>query len=162
MSDSIAGGRRFRTLNVIDEFTHECLALEVDLNIGGLAVASILERLLNRQGKPERVLCFNAPEFTSKALDQWSYLKGIKLCFITPGKPIENCYVDSFNGLFRNEYLNINRFQSLGAARETAERWRQEHNGIRPQSYLDDMNPIEFFKQLDEGEEKAEPLSAGC
>ena len=70
MSDSIAGGRRFRTLNIIDEYTRECLALEVDLNIGGLAVMRTLERLINRRGKPERILCDNGPEFTSKALDQ--------------------------------------------------------------------------------------------
>jgi len=160
MSDSIAGGRRFRTLNIIDEYTHECLAIEVDLNIGGSVVARTLERLINRRGKPERILCDNGPEFTSKALDQWCYLNEITLCFITPGKPIENCFIESFNGRFRDECLNLNWFRSLRDAREMVERWRLEYNEIRPHSALDDMIPIEFFQQYDEGEEKAEFLRA--
>jgi len=160
MSDSIAGGRRFRTLNIIDEYTHECLAIEVDLNIGGSVVARTLERLINRRGKPERILCDNGPEFTSKALDQWCYLNEITLCFITPGKPIENCFIESFNGRFRDECLNLNWFRSLRDAREMVERWRLEYNEIRPHSALDDMTPIEFFQQYDEGEEKAEFLRA--
>ncbi len=160
MSDSIAGGRRFRTLNVIDEFTRECLALNVDLNIGGLAVTRTLEPLINRRGKPERILCDNGPEFTSKVLDQWCYLNDIKLCFITPGKPIENCFVESFNGRFRDECLNLNWFLSLGDAREVIDRWRLEYNEIRPHSSLNDMSPIEFIRQIDEVEKKAEHLRA--
>jgi len=160
MPDSIAGGRRFRTLNIIDEYTRECLAIEVDLNIGGSVVARTLERLINRRGKPERILCDNGPEFTSKALDQWCYLNEITLCFITPGKPIENCFIESFNGRFRDECLNLNWFRSLRDAREMVERWRLEYNEIRPHSALDDMTPIEFFQQYDEGEEKAEFLRA--
>jgi len=80
----------------------------------------------------------------SRALDQWCYLNEIKLCFITPGKPIENCFIESFNGRFRDECLNLNWFQSLRDAKETVERWRLEYNEIRPHSGLDDMTPIEF------------------
>jgi putative transposase len=160
MSDSIAGGRRFRTLNIIDEFTREALAIEVDLNIGGLAVSRVLERLVNRRGIPEMVLCDNGPEFTSRALDQWCYRNGVKLSFITPGKPIENCYIESFNGRFRDECLNVNWFQTLDDAKDQIEQWRKEYNEIRPHSSLNGITPLEFSRQWNEHENWDEYLAA--
>jgi putative transposase len=121
MSDTIAGGRRFRTFNVIDEFTRESLAIYADTSISGLAATRVLERVGNVRGFPEMIICDNSPEFISKAMDQWCYQKGIKLCFINPGKPIENCFIESFNGRFRDECLNINWFSSRDEARRIIE-----------------------------------------
>lgn len=160
ISDSIAGGRRFRSLNVLDEFTREALALEVDTSISGQAVTRVLERIGMIRGFPDMILCDNGPEFISKAMDQWCYQKGIRLCFITPGKPIENCFVESFNGRFRDECLNINWFQSIFEAREIIERWRVEYNTIRPHSSLDGLSPEEFRYKFENNEFQAEPLIA--
>jgi putative transposase len=157
-SDSIAGGRRFRTLNIINEYTRECLALKVDLNIGGLAMTRTLERLINRRGKPERILYDNGPEFTSKVLKQWCYLNEIKLYFITPRNPIANCFIESFNCRFRDECLNLNWFLSLRDTREVIERWRLEYNIFRPHSGMRNMTPIEFLRQFDEVDNMAEHL----
>jgi putative transposase len=144
MSDCIAGGRRFRVLTVIDEFTRESLAIEADTSISGLAVTCVLERVGLIRGFPQMILCDNGPEFVSKAMDQWCYEKGIKLCFITPGKPIENCVIESFNGRFRDECLNINWFASLYDARTKIEIWRREYNTARPHSSLKGLSPNEF------------------
>ena len=144
MSDCIAGYRRFRVLTVIDEFTRESLAIEADASISGLAVTRVLERVSLIRGFPEMILCDNGPEFASKTMDQWCYEKGIKLCFITLGKPIENCVMESFNGRFRDECLNINWFMSPYDAWTKIEIWRREYNTARPNSSLKGLSPNEF------------------
>jgi putative transposase len=144
MSDCIAGGRRFRALTVIDEFTRESLAIEADTSISSHAVTRVLERVGLIRGFPEMIRCDNGPEFTSKAMDLWCYEKGIKLCFITPGKPIENCVIESFNGRFRDECLNINWFTSLYDAKMKIELWRREYNTVRPHSSLKGLSPEGF------------------
>ena len=144
MSDSLATGRRFRTLNVIDDFSRECLAIEVDTSIGGQRVARVLDRLVELRGAPKRIVVDNGPEFTGKALDEWAYRHGVELAFIRPGKPIENCFVESFNGKFRDECLNEHWFISLRDARREIERWRLDYNRVRPHSSLGGVPPEEF------------------
>lgn len=149
MSDSLYDGRRFRILNIIDMGSRECLAGEVDTSIPGKRVTRVLDRLIFLRGKPKAIICDNGPEFTSIAMDQWSYQKGVELMFITPGKPLENAFVESFNGKFRDECLNEHWFMNLHDARTKIEKWRNEYNHERPHSSLGNMTPIEYAEYLD-------------
>jgi putative transposase len=135
MRDTLASGRVFRTLNVVDDATRECLAIEVDTSLSGRRVGRVLDRVASRRGSyPSRLVLDNGPECTSKALDQWAYERGVELVFIRPGKPIENCFVESFNERFRDECLNVNWFLSLDDARRRVEIWRVDYNHVRPHS----------------------------
>ena len=110
----------------------------------GERVARVLDRLLENRGKPVAVVSDNGPEFISRALDAWAYRQGVELRFIRPGKPIENCYVESFNGKFRDECLNQHWFVDLGDARRTIEAWRLDYNQVRPHSSLGNLAPQQF------------------
>ncbi len=137
MRDTLASGRVFRTLNVVDDATRECLAIEVDTSLSGARTARVLDAVAQERGSyPSRLVLDNGPECTSQALDKWAYLHGVELCFIRPGKPIENCFVESFNGRFRDECLNIHWFLSLDGARREIETWRVDYNYVRPHSTL--------------------------
>jgi putative transposase len=125
MADTLADGRTFRTLNVVDDCTQECVAIEVGRSIPAERVTRLLERLRFERGLPGVLVLDNGPEFTSRALDQWAYERGIELHFIQPGKPVQNAFVESFNGKFRDECLNANWFRSLADATERIERWRR-------------------------------------
>jgi len=144
MSDQLADGRTFRTLNVIDEFTRECPAIEADASLSGLRVARVLDRIAEERGYPEAIVVDNGPEFTSRALDQWAYKNKVKLAFIQPGKPTQNAFCESFNAQVRDECLNIHWFVSLDAARVELERWRHDYNTIRPHGSLGRKTPAEF------------------
>ncbi len=148
MSDQLASGRRIRTLNVVDDHTRECLAIEVDVSIGGQRVCRVLDRLVAERGHPRRILTDNGPEFTGKALDRWAYEHRVKLEFIQPGKPTQNAFVESFNGTVRNECFNENWFLSLDDARRTIEDWRIDYNEERPHSSLDNRPPGVFAAEL--------------
>jgi putative transposase len=102
----------------------------------------------------------NGPEFAGRHLDEWAFRKGIKLNFIRPGKPIDNAYIESFNGSFRDECLNINRFLSLEDAREKIEEWRQEYNEWRPHSPLDNLTPSQYLEEQDTREVEISPILA--
>jgi len=143
-ADSLATGRCFRTLNVVDDFTRECVAIEVDTSISGERVGRVLDRVIERRGCPGTLLVDNGPEFTSRALDAWAYRRGIQLDFIRPGKPVENCFVESFNGKFRDECLSAHWFTDLADARREIEVWRQDYNRVRPHQSLGDMPPKEY------------------
>ena len=144
LQDSLFDGRRTRVLAVIDMFTRECLRLEVDTSIKGQRVVTALSQIASMRGLPEHIIVDNGPEFISNVLDAWAYERGVKLHFIRPGKPVDNAYMESFNGKFRDECLNQNWFMSLGHARQVIEEWRVDYNMVRPHSSLDDMTPIEF------------------
>lgn len=144
MKDSLADGRGFRTLNLVDDATRECLALEVDTSLPGLRVCRVLDGLAEKRGVPARIVIDNGPEFTSKALDQWAYRHGVELVFITPGKPIENAFIESFNGRFRDECLNLHWFANLADARRIIRRWRRDYNHVRPHSSLGYLPPVVF------------------
>jgi putative transposase len=127
MTDALSSGRRFRTLNIVDDYTREAVAIEVDTSLSGLRVARLLEELKKQRGLPVQIRSDNGPEFTSRALDQWAYEHGIRWHYIQPGRPMENGYVESFNGRLRDECLNENWFGDLAEARETIEAWRQDY-----------------------------------
>ena len=141
MADSLATGRAFRTLNVVDDFSRECVAIEVDSSLSGERVTRVLDQVIERRGKPDSLVMDNGPEFAGRALDAWAYRRGIQLDFIRPGKPIENCFVESFNGKFRDECLNQHWFTSLRDARLAIEAWRRDYNRVRPHSSLGNLPP---------------------
>jgi len=136
MSDQLADGRRIRLLNVVDDFTRECLAVEVDSSLSGQRVTRVLERLCAMHGQPERLVSDNGPEFTGQAVDSWAYQRGVQWQFIEPGKPVQNAYIESFNGKFRDECLNEHWFERLEQARVIVEQWRRDYNEERPHSSL--------------------------
>lgn len=156
VSDSLANGRRIRVLTVIDEATRECLSLELDSSLTGKRVVSVLNRIAMFRGYPAEILTDNGPEFTSVALSEWSYEKKIQHLFIEPGKPVQNAYIESFNGKFREECLNANWFRNIYEARELLEAWRIDYNTVRPHSSLGNLTPIEYATQL---ENKTQMLS---
>jgi len=151
MSDTLSSGRRFRTLNIVDDYTRECLAIEVDTSLGGMRVVRVLEELKRHRGLPRQIRSDNGSEFVSRAVDQWSYEQRLPWQTIQPGRPMENSYVESFNGRFRDECLNENWFSSLADARERIEQWRQDYNEARPHSSLQYRTPMEFAKQAAAG-----------
>ena len=146
VSDSIVTGRRFRALAIVDDYSRECPAIEVDTSMGGCRVVSVLERLSETRGLPETITMDNGPEFAGRALDEWAYRKGVKLSFIRPGKPVENAFAESFNGRLRDECLNINWFLNLKHARQVIEDWRKDYNTVRPHSSLGGLTPHEFME----------------
>ena len=145
-TDSIVTGRRFRALVIVDAYSRECPAIEVDTYLGGRRVVQVLERLSETRGLPESITIDNGPEFAGKALDEWAYLKGVKLNFIRPGKPIENAYAESFIGRLRDECLNENWFISLKDARDVIECWRIDYNEGRPHTSLGGLTPREYVE----------------
>jgi len=146
--DSLASGRQFRTLNLIDTFTRECLLIEADHSLTGPRVVRALERLKELHGKPEVIRIDNGTEFTSSAVDAWAYANQVRLDFITKGKPTENGHIESFNGKFRDECLSENWFISLDDARRKVEAYRVDYNEVRPHSALDNRTPTEFARSL--------------
>jgi len=150
VSDSLYNGRRFRVLTVVDDLSRECPVLEVDHSLTGQRVTRVLDRIALTRGLPEVITVDNGPEFISKALDHWAYENSVKLRFIQPGKPVQNAYIESFNGKFRNECLNDNVFVSLHSAQNIIEAWRQDYNSERPHSSLNDMTPEEFAARFKE------------
>lgn len=148
MHDALAGGRKFRTLNLMDGYTREALAIEVDTSLPGPRVVRVLERLRNERRLPERIQVDNGPEFISQVLDQWAYAHGVALNFIRPGKPTDNGHIESFNGRFRGECLNQHWFVNLLEARERIEAWRQDYNQERPHSSLGYQTPAQFAARV--------------
>jgi putative transposase len=144
VSDTVASGRTFRTLNVVDDFTRECLAIEVDTSLSGARVTRVLERLIQGRGKPGLIVTDNGPEFAGRAVDQWAYGRGVRLHFIDPGKPVQNAYIESFNGKFRDECLNEHWFVDLADARAIIAAWRRSYNEERPHSSLGYETPASF------------------
>ena len=147
VSDSFASGRKFRALTVKDLFTHEAISIFVDTSIPGDRVCEVLTALSQLRGKPSAIVCDNGTEFTSKAMDQWAFQSGVELKFIQPGKPIQNAFIESFNGRLRDECLNENWFQNLEEAKTEIERWRVEYNFERPNSRLNNETPDSFARR---------------
>jgi putative transposase len=144
VTDAIQTGRGIRILTIVDSFTRECPALLVDTSLSGQQVTRLLERVIEQRGRPLALRCDNGPEFTSRHFIGWCEANGIKLIHIQPGRPMQNGYVESFNGRFRAECLNANWFLNLKDAREKIENWRQEYNSERPHSSLAYRTPDEF------------------
>ena len=153
VSDTTAMGNRIRILTVMDEHTRECLALEVDTSITGSRVSRVLDRIGMERGYPEEILTDNGPEFTSKAMDAWAYIRGITHRFIEPGKPSQNGYIESFNGKLRDECLNEHWFLNLKDARNIIGEWQRIYNEERPHSSLGNLTPSEFAEKQEKKEE---------
>jgi putative transposase len=144
VADALATGRRIRLLNVLDLFTREALAIEVDVSLPGARVVAVLERVAGERGAPDELVLDNGPELTGHALDAWAVERGVRLRFIAPGKPSQNGFVESFNGRFRDECLDQSWFTSLADARAAVEVWRVDYNGSRPHSALGYQTPDEI------------------
>ena len=148
VQDAAAGGRKFRALSVVDPYTRECLALEVDTSMGSRRVTRVLEALLAEREAPQAVRADNGPEFTSRHFLAWCGERKIELVHIEPGKPVQNAHVESFHGKLRDECLNASWFANLIDARRKIAAWRQEYNEERPHSSLGYRTPVEFARQL--------------
>jgi len=147
VSDQLSSGRRFRVLNVVDDYSREMVGQLVSVSISGRQVARFLTQLIEQRGKPSKVVCDNGTEFTSKAMFFWSKETTVTLGFIQPGKPTQNAFVESLNGKFRNECLNQHWFRTLEEARYEINLWREHYNYVRPHSSLNYMPPVEYAKQ---------------
>ena len=147
VSDSLSNGRRIKCLTVADDFSHECVDIAVDFGISGQYVTRLLDQAAIFRGYPVAVRTDNGPEFTSRAFLAWTSLHGIRHILIQPGRPMQNGYIESFNGKFRDECLNEQWFQSLPQARDCIAEWRKDYNEVRPHSSLGRIPPAQFTQQ---------------
>lgn len=148
VSDSLIDGRRFRILNIIDDYNRESLALEADTSLPALRVIRTLERLKATRGQPVLIRVDNGPEFISEKLHQWCEDNKIKLLFIQPGKPVQNAFIERNNGTLRKELLDAYLFGSLYEVRMMAEQWRQDYNCCRPHQSLGFVPPAEYIQSV--------------
>lgn len=147
VSDQLSNGRRFRVLNVVDDFSREMVGQLVSVSITGAQVARFLDQLFERRNKPRRIICDNGTEFTSKAMFFWSRETGVTLGFIQPGKPTQNAFVESLNGKFRNECLNRHWFRTMEEAKVEVMQWQYQYNNVRPHSSLNYLPPVAFAEK---------------
>ena len=147
VSDQMFDGRRFRALTIVDNFSRKCMAIHTDQYLKGPDVVNVLDRLKAEQNEvPERIQVDNGSEFISKVMDRWAYENKVTQDYSRPGKPTDNPFIESFNGSFRDECLNVNWFLSLLDAREKIENWRREYNEFRPHSSLENLTPYEVHE----------------
>ena len=146
--DTLADGRAFRAFTVVDDFTRESPVIDVDTHLPSERVIAVLEQLAGTRGLPTTLVCDNGPEFTSRAFDAWAYRRGLKLQFIRPGKPVENAFIESFNGRLRDECLSTSWFLDLADARAQIEAWRCDYNEARPHSGLAGVTPSRFARNF--------------
>lgn len=146
--DTLADGRPFRAFTLVDDFTRECPVIHVDTHLPSECIMAVLDDLARTRGLPQGIVCDNGPEFTSRAFDTWAYQHGLKLLFIRPGKPVENAFIESFNGRFRDECLSTSWFLDLADARAQIERWRDDYNRARPHGGLAGCTPSSFARDF--------------
>jgi putative transposase len=147
VADALADGRRFRVLAIVDDFTRECLALVADTSLSGARVARELDAVIAVRGRPKTVVSDNGSELTATVILRWQQETGVAWHYIAPGKPIQNAFVESFNGRLRDELLNETSFQSLTHAREMLAEWRDDFNQNRPHTSLKGLTPNEFARR---------------
>jgi len=148
LSDSLVSGRRIRVLAIVDDFTREALALEVDFSLPAARVVRTLDEIARDRGYPGVLRSDNGPEFVSHLLLKWSAERGVRLHFIAPGKPTQNANVESLNARIRDEFLNEHAFLTLAAARSEAAQWQRHYNDVRPHASLRYATPAEFASRL--------------
>lgn len=146
--DTFADGRPFRAFTVVDDFTRECPVIAVETHLPSERVIAVLEQLAASRALPAVLVCDNGPEFTSRAFDAWAYRRGIKVQCIRPGKPVENAFIESFNGRLRDECLSTSWFLDLADARAQIEAWRRDYNSARPHSGLAGCTPSGFIRDF--------------
>jgi putative transposase len=144
VSDQLVSGRRFRILGIFDDCTRECLAAVADISLSGRRVARELDRLLAVRGKPKTIVSDNGTELTSNAIVTWAADAGVDWHYIDPGKPVQNAFIESFNGRLRDEFLNETLFTSLMQARLALEEWRRDYKSTsqHPSVYVADQNRL--------------------
>jgi len=145
--DALADGRPFRVLTVVDQWSRQSPVLEVAARMSGVTVGHALDRVLAESPRPRSITVDHGTEFQSRALEDWAYRRGVQLDFIRPGKPIENAFIESFNGRLRDECLNVHQFTSIADAQTKIEAWRLDYNQRRPHGSLGHLTPSEFVAQ---------------
>jgi len=156
VSDALADGRRYRNLTVVDDATRECLLIEVERSLPAERVIAALDRVARSRGYAPSISCDNGPEFRSETMDQWADRHGITLAFIESGRSVQNAFIESFNGRFRDECLNEHRLIDLADAKATIEAWRLNYNAVRPHRQLGGRTPDEFVLYLQDQLEAAD------
>ena len=145
MSDSLWDGRRYRLLNIIDDFNREVLEIEADTSLPTMRVIQVLNRLMFSRGTPKMIRVDNGPEFISNKLDAWCKDNNIQLVFIQPGKPMQNGYIERLNGSLRRELLNAYVFRTINEVRLQVDEWMNDYNNFRPHESLNNKTPIEMW-----------------
>ena len=145
--DALTDGRQFRVLTVIDQWSRQSPLLEVASSMSGVTVGAALDRVLVEGPMPRSITVDHGTEFMSRALEDWAYGRGVQLDFIRPGKPVENAFIEAFNGRLRDECLNVHQFTSIDDARTKIEAWRIDYNRHRPHSSLGHLTPDEFYRR---------------
>ena len=145
--DTLADGRPFRILTVVDNWSRHSPILEAGFRMTGETVAQVLDRVLDTPAVPRSITVDHGTEFQSRALEDWAYRRGVQLDFIRPGKPVENAFIESFNGRLRDKCLNVHQFASLAEAQALIEAWRVDYNQRPPHSSLGHLTPQEFAEQ---------------
>lgn len=146
--ESLADLRRFRCFNIVDDFTRESVVIEAERSLPSEKLVKILNKLKHTRGLPQMIVCDNGPELISQNLEIWAYQNKVQLKFIEPGKPVQNAYIESFNGRFRDECLNQHWFLNLEDAKYEIELWRKDYNENRPHRSLDMKTPNQFAKEF--------------
>jgi putative transposase len=148
MHDTLADGRKYRTLNVLDIFSRECLRVVARPSFCSNDVTDVLDALIRKHGAPKAITCDNGTEFTSRHFDAWAYQQGVAIDYIMPGKPVQNGYIESFNGKLREECLSASWFTSLAEAQAVLDEWVRDYNHVRPHSALANLAPIEYAARV--------------
>lgn len=144
VADTLVSGHRFRILTIVDLHSRECIALVADTSLRAEHVVATLDHLRQQGRRPRTITVDNGSEFASRKLDAWAYTHGVQLDFIRPGKPVENAYVESFNGRLRDEFLNTKLFFKMAEVRQGLVQWRHDYNTVRPHRALGGRTPQEF------------------
>ena len=153
-----ASGRTFRVLTVIDQWSRESVRLEAHVSLTGRSVVDALEAVSAERPLPRAITVDHGTEFTSKALDEWAYRRGVALDFIRPGKPVENAFIESFNGRLRDECLNVHSFVDLAHAQALLDAWRHDYNHQRPHGALGHLTPSEYVERSQQQDPEAARL----
>jgi putative transposase len=159
--DTLADGRPFRILTVVDHWSRLSPLLEVGFRMSGQTVSQALDRIVGDGTRLQSITVDHGTEFQSRALEDWAYRRGVRLDFIRPGKPVENAFIESFNGRLRDECLNVHQFGSLADAQGIIEAWRRDYNQHRPHSSLGHLTPNEFVAQCQVEPTTEEALCSG-
>jgi putative transposase len=144
MSDALRYGRKFRTLNIIDDYNREALLIEPGFSLPANKMIVLLNKLIQKQGCPEMIRVDNGPELTSSAFREWAKSHNILIHYIQPGKPAQNAYIERFNRTYRTEVLDINWFDNLQEVNRITQEWREKYNHERPHESLGNRSPIKF------------------
>lgn len=148
MHDTLTDGRSYRTFNVLDVFSRECLGVFARPGFCSGDVTAALDAVIAKHGTPEAITCDNGSEFTSARFDAWAYAHGVAIDYIMPGKPVQNGYIESFNGKLRSECLSVSWFGSIADAQSSLDAWVRDYNEVRPHSSLSNLAPLQYVAKV--------------